>query len=128
MRTIPHSEAEMHGDYLATFTRKRLSDGREWTETRGFLSPAHYRLSLQKWNDQQPDNWAYRDASPLPLTPSRAAEILEQAPKDSFGGRSCLRGGMTGEESSAVNRYWRDIAPGSWSFNDVVRHCAKAGA
>lgn len=59
----------------------------------------------------------------LPLPRERAAEIVANV-KGRLTGPE-YRAQMTGAEIKAVNLYWMDHAPGSWSFNDVVRACAK---
>ena len=59
-----------------------------------------------------------------PLTVERAQELRASAPKRSIGTE--YRSRMTEEEQRAVHTYWWYVAPPSWSFNDVVRACAKA--
>lgn len=58
----------------------------------------------------------------LPLSRERAQEVLD---KGSQAGS--YRQHLTYEEERAVQAYWVDpkACPGSWSYGDVIRHCAK---
>ncbi|MCG2841249.1 hypothetical protein L6Q21_09680 [Sandaracinobacter sp. RS1-74] len=62
----------------------------------------------------------------MPLPRERAAAVIDAASRDPFGFKTDLAAQMTPEEIAACRRYWSSTAPGSWSFNDVVRRCAGA--
>lgn len=63
-----------------------------------------------------------------PLSRERAAAVLA-AGHDGFGtgcnGRKDYRQLLEGDELFLVSKFWQQDAPGSWSFNDVIRECAR---
>lgn len=63
-----------------------------------------------------------------PLPRDRAAEILAEG-HDGFGcgcdGKKDYRQLLSGDELFLVSRFWQQDAPGDWSFNDVLRQCAR---
>lgn len=63
-----------------------------------------------------------------PITKARAQEVLEKG-HDGYGtgcdGRKDYRQLLTQQELRAVQHYFVHRAPGSWSFNDIIRACAK---
>ena len=71
----------------------------------------------------QPSDW------PQPMSAERAREVLAKG-HDGFGtgcnGVKDYRQLLTPGELFAVSRYWQNEAPGSMSFNDVIRYCARS--
>lgn len=65
----------------------------------------------------------------LPLSPERARWLLDNG-NDGYMPLSqrshTYRELMTDDEAHACHQYWISIAPGSSSFNDVIRTCANA--
>lgn len=63
-----------------------------------------------------------------PLSRDRARHILSEG-HDGFGcgsdGRKDYRQLLVGDELFHVQKFWQQDAPGSWSFNDVIRECAR---
>ena len=58
-----------------------------------------------------------------PISRERARAIVARG-RESLRA-SNLRQYLTSDEEAAVARFWRQSAPGSWSFNDVIRECAR---
>jgi len=63
-----------------------------------------------------------------PISRERAVEILING-HDGYhtgcDGRKAYRQLLTDDELHATQRYFVQEAPGSWSFNDVIRECAR---
>ncbi len=64
-----------------------------------------------------------------PLSRERAAEVLANG-HDGYGtgcnGKKDYRQLLEGDELFHISKFWQQDAPGSWSFNDVIRRCARA--
>jgi hypothetical protein len=117
------SNAKHHSESMATagltvFVRKDTPEGANVSAWRRGRMVALYV--------SESEAEAMAKAGPaLPLSPDRAKAILEEAPRDAMGRQIDLQGVMTGTEIHAVRAYWLDHAPGSWSFNTIVRECAR---
>lgn len=63
-----------------------------------------------------------------PLTRERAAAVLATG-RNGYGcgcdGKKDYRQLLQGDELFSVSKFWQQDAPGSWSFNDVIRNCAR---
>ena len=58
-----------------------------------------------------------------PITRERAQAVMEQGRKHLLNQN--LRRFLTEDEEAAVQRYWQRVAPAHWSFNTVIRECAR---
>lgn len=110
------------GHRYKTVTLNALGEGKRC------YSATHSYVLAQEEADEPQDSYQgvpeRQVERQLPLSPSRAQEVVGTN-QSHFQGVS-YRPYLTSQEYALVEAFWLDPAtPGTWSFNDVIRHCAK---